>query len=483
MNLQHAHKAIAGSLSERLDLKSKQNSKLLMALPSFVSIPAVRLLTAQHLERWLQSPALSAQARTLFAATVQNMSNVDPPLPEDIQAIDSIMEMKPKANQLNMHVENVTKIAKRIPSGTVARHIFLRILREELVIMESGTHPASPTQPMKMMSEVYGAFPPKLACEGLAIAFLTLLAERVHENDDMNSVTTRERQLRMKRIRLLLRNVASALSSTFDGCGLLESMLSFDVNSNSWSLDDEEDKARLMYECATLLVPSPPLDDPNLSSHRGQRNAQRRTSEEKSEADVVTLQENLIKVRKLLLDWCCTEYAQQWQARNMEQEHDNQVKKSRKRKKKEEEVPTGAGTSDYCSALDGEEGTSNRFADFINVMRCVLFMNGADSTVLREFLYPGDSAEAVELEWRDNQYRIQQCYEYGSDLNDEMLRIVLNSAVHSGGEMDPSLALCLIENLFESCNKDKKARLQIYDKSSVWELYRLVEYYTDSLAS
>ena len=177
INLEYAQKAIVTALSERLDIKSKQNSKLLMALPSFVCIPAIRRLTASHLERWLQSPALSGQARALFAATVQNMRNVDPSLPDDIEAIDSIMEMRLKANQLNMYIENVTEIAKRIPSVTAARHIFLRILREELAIMESGTHPPLPTEPMKLMNAVYGALPSSLACEGLAIAFLTLLAE------------------------------------------------------------------------------------------------------------------------------------------------------------------------------------------------------------------------------------------------------------------------------------------------------------------
>jgi len=474
VNLEHAQKAIATALTERLDIKTKQNSKLLMALPSFVCIPAVRRLTTRHLERWLQSPALSGQARALFAVTVQQMRNVDPPLSDDIEAIESIMDMRLKANQLNMHIENVTEIAKRIPNVTVARHVFLRILREELAIMESGTHPPQPTEPMKMINAVYGAFPSNLACEGLAIAFLTLLAEPA-EQHDVSHLNERERQLRVKKVRSLLRNVASALSSKFDGCGLVESLLSFDVNAKAWSLEDEQDKARLLYECVTLLVPPPSVDDSNLR-HKGQQKLKRRQSDELSEEEIADLRSKLKRVRKLLLDWCCTEYAQQWQARNREQtEYEKRVKKSVKKRGKDDDIPAGAGIPDYSSALDGQGG-STKFTQCLDVMRCVLFMAGADSTALREFLYPGDPVEVSEAAWGESKYRIEQCYEHGTDLDDEMLWIILKSAALTDGGIDPAMALSLIENLFESCNKDRKAALHLTDPKLIWELYRLAEY-------
>jgi len=69
-------------------------------LPSFTAIPAVRRLIADNLERWLQSPALAGLARALFSATVSQMRNVDPPLVEDLRALDSILGMKLKANQV-----------------------------------------------------------------------------------------------------------------------------------------------------------------------------------------------------------------------------------------------------------------------------------------------------------------------------------------------------------------------------------------------
>eukprot|EP00980_Cylindrotheca_fusiformis_P019889 scaffold7000_cov132-Cylindrotheca_fusiformis.AAC.2 len=101
VNLEHAHGAIAQSLHDRLDVKSKQNSGLLQTLPLFTSIPSVRRLVTSSLERWLQSPALAGLARNLFSTTVNMMTNVDPPLPDDLEAIDNILAMRLKANQVS----------------------------------------------------------------------------------------------------------------------------------------------------------------------------------------------------------------------------------------------------------------------------------------------------------------------------------------------------------------------------------------------
>jgi hypothetical protein len=60
-----AHDLVAQSLSGRLDVKSKQNSGLLQTLIMFTTIPQVRQLVAENLERWLQSPAVSRPSRAL----------------------------------------------------------------------------------------------------------------------------------------------------------------------------------------------------------------------------------------------------------------------------------------------------------------------------------------------------------------------------------------------------------------------------------
>jgi integrator complex subunit 1 len=59
-------------------------------------------MVAENLEKWLQSPALAGLARNLFASTVQNMKNIDPPLEADLRAVDSILDMRLKANQVSV---------------------------------------------------------------------------------------------------------------------------------------------------------------------------------------------------------------------------------------------------------------------------------------------------------------------------------------------------------------------------------------------
>ena len=100
VNREAAQDEISAVLSERLDAKAKQNSALLQSLHSFTSIPGIRSLLAGNLDRWLQSPGLSGLARTLFTATVKHMENVEPPYPADLDAIQKILAMRLKANQV-----------------------------------------------------------------------------------------------------------------------------------------------------------------------------------------------------------------------------------------------------------------------------------------------------------------------------------------------------------------------------------------------
>jgi integrator complex subunit 1 len=101
MNLECAQSIIVTCLSERIDIKSKQNSGLLFNLPAFATLPGVRYLIAENLEKWLQSPALAGLARNLFSCTVNHMPCIDPPHRDDLRAIESIIQMKLKANQVS----------------------------------------------------------------------------------------------------------------------------------------------------------------------------------------------------------------------------------------------------------------------------------------------------------------------------------------------------------------------------------------------
>ncbi len=100
-----ASKMLGDSLRERLDMKVKQNWGLLSTLPDFVVNATVRKITSSHLEKWLQSPALSGLARNLLSAVVENIGNAGvgyPPLEEDVETISNILSMKLKSNQVRI---------------------------------------------------------------------------------------------------------------------------------------------------------------------------------------------------------------------------------------------------------------------------------------------------------------------------------------------------------------------------------------------
>ena len=69
-------------------------------LLDFVSDPTVRELASSHLEKWLQSPALSTLARSLFSSIVRELKNTEPPLPEDVKCIQNLLKMNLKTNQV-----------------------------------------------------------------------------------------------------------------------------------------------------------------------------------------------------------------------------------------------------------------------------------------------------------------------------------------------------------------------------------------------
>lgn len=99
-NLDLAYECISDALEFRLGSKSKQNSRLLQALPRFLCIPRIRCLSSRHLDRWLQSPALAALARSLLAQMTKSLTRADPPLPDDVEVVDNLLKMKLKPNQV-----------------------------------------------------------------------------------------------------------------------------------------------------------------------------------------------------------------------------------------------------------------------------------------------------------------------------------------------------------------------------------------------
>ena len=462
VNQNAAFGAIEKAMEERLEVKSKQNSRLLQSLPAFCVVPGVRKLAAQNLAKWLQSPALSGGARTLFTSIVNQLQNIDPPLPEDLGAVDAILEMQLKANQLNMHIENVTRIAKRIPTASISRHMFLKLLRIELSGMDDSNQS---TEHMQMISTVNTALDSSsLSNDGIAAALLTLLAS------PNKKLTRPERDSLVRKLRMLLRRIASNLGNSFDGCGLLESLLSFDVDAASWTARDEEDRGRMLVECVSLLVPKP-TNQADVPVGRG-KNARKQFVPKLENGftvdEIKALSVKLRRARKLLISWACSDYSPLWQSENS-----NKTSFSGNSRKGKQEEPIGAGAPNFTSVLDNNSMLKDK-SSCPDAVKCALFMIDPESDTMREFLFPEGVPENMDLSKSDELFRIKQCHRYGTDLDDEMLKIIVGSAQEDGIGMHS--ALSLMEHLFECCKKGRKASLYLTDASIVWEMYKLVEY-------
>lgn len=452
-NRDAAQDVVSDALSERLDSKAKQNSALLQTLHSFASIPAIRSLVAGNLEKWLQSPGLSSLGRTLFTAIVKHIKNVDPPHPADLEAIKKILAMRLKANQLSAHIENVTAIATTIPTATVAREIYHQLLSEVLATMGRGAN-ASASDELKMVVAVYSALPKGLSSDGIAASLLLLIGSSV-ESVSANQTQLERKQL-IKRLKHILRLIAQKVGANFDVCKLLESLLAYNIKDEAWTVQDEEDRARLVFECIILLVPAPPQD----SSRNPTKINRKGATVPVLETDA--LKGKLTTARKLVLSWFCTDFGPQF-ATTPAKSNDN-------------EAGAGAGIPDYESALGGI-CDKKRLPDWLKTARCLLFMEGGDSPVMQRFVR-GSSAGLDDNDpaWQDEKYRIDQCCEHGCDFDDEMMGTILKSASLETGGISSEMALTLLEHLFECCSIHRGGSLNITDMMLAWELYSLVVY-------
>lgn len=471
INLEKAHELITVCFCDRLDVKSKQNSSLLHCLPSFTSIPGVRCLIAANLEKWLQSPALAGLARTLFSSTVNNMKNVDPPLPEDLQAIDSFIGMRLKANQvttvarlvryfcadtqcltslflitvlplqLNVHIANITAIAKRIPVASVANHIYSKLLFE--LVNQNNVSAGMNTDQLKMIGAIHRAISPQVSYDALAAALLVLL---VTPAGDAVLVTPRtDRDHLIKKLRSIIRALASHLGPSFLGCLLVDALLSFDVKTDSWSAQDEEDKARLMFQCVTISV-SPFVESQANGSML-------------SENDVFSLKESLNAARKLVLTWCCIEYGPHYSSKGQLKLHDY-----------------------FCSVLGPRSKGEEIIPPWLNTMRCLLFLEGAESPQIKQFMIPGGASAGDDADWEEELPRIRLCCEYGGDLHNDLAWIVLKSTSIPQG-IDSEMSIQLLEHLFQNCGRNRQGSSIVSDPHLVWELYNLVKYTPDSIVA
>ena len=298
---------------------------------------------------------------------------------------------------------------------------------------------------LKMFSAVHQSIPEHISYESLAATLLTMLLSGKREGEG-----EAHRTATLKRLRYIIRMLATELHPGFDGCLLMEAILSFDVSGD---VDDEEDKARLMFQCVTMHAAFA-----SGTTHEG-RKPRQAVRNGLAPSAIMHVRKCLAAARKTLLRWCCTDYGPRCGATTADGESSSG-----------DDTEVGAGTPDYHSVL-GPASDEEKIPSWLNTMRCLLFLEDADSPLMKKFFMSAD-----EIEWEEELTRIRICCDHGSSLDDSMIWIIVKACGSRKHSLYPKVAIELIENLFECCSNGRSGTLEVSDPTIVWELFNLVQY-------
>lgn len=395
-NVELMQEAISDAFEERLNSKSKQNSRLLQILPLFLQIPRVRVLASRHLERWLQSPALAGLARTLFAEIVKHVEKVDPPLFDDVEVVDNVLKLKLKANQLSIFIEHIAALVKTLPS--VAEQVFSHCVAQ-------GDSHESTKDKLHILKAVYVTLDRKTAAATLASSIVKLESEAIDLGSTRDDII-----LQYKDLHAHLCKVVDILEHSFDGFHFAKSIIDAKLGTSS-NITTAQHSSRLIMLCATLVTRrygEDIIEDEELSQFR----------------------QNMLQLRKSIMTWCmndlCTVYH-------------NRVKQEEERKCSDSQfehgaVVSGPGSADFSSGLDPHSklyssDQRSLFHDLMSIMRCLMFLRGPSSTDMN-FLF----GESSDLGYNKS---VEFCCTNGVDIDDELVSTDKTRVqfVHSKGQL------------------------------------------------
>lgn len=327
--------------------------------------------------------------------------------------------------QLNAHIDNISAIAKKLPFISVITHVYSS-LTKQLMTLSAVT---ATSDHLKMIAAIHRVVPPTLSYDAIASVLLMLLVNPYERNVNGAVPDKMDRFVNIQKIRKIVRVLAAVLGAAFDGTIMIQSLLSFKVNPTSWSRDDEEDKARLIFQCGTLAIGSSVND-----SRHPDNNSQTMT---------------IRAVLKLILTYCCTEYGPQFRCKGSLRMLDY--------------FPNGFGKLENESDLP----------PWLVTVKCLLFIEPPESTTMRRFiLYGSDTVDSMS-EWDEELPRIKACYQVGGGVYSDMIWILLKSTSFEPG-IDAEMAICLLETLLIRCSEKQPMSLNVHDPKIVWELYNLV---------
>lgn len=287
-----------------------------------------------------------------------------------------------------------------------------------------------------MVAATHRVVPPALSYDAIASVLLMLIVNDRNGTGETSSNSTADRYVKIQKLRGLIRVLAVVLGSFFDGRMLLQSLLSFNVDSKTWSRDDEEDKARLIFQCSTLAIGALIHDSGYPDSNR--------------EAVATTIR----SVLKITLTYCCNEYGPFFRCKGPLQMIDY-----------------------FHDGFGKRESNSGCTPIWLMTMRCLLFLEPPESTEMKRFFSCGTSNDTVHAtsEWEEELPRIKACHQLGGEVHSDLIWILLKSTSLASG-IDAEMAIRIVENLLIRCSEKQPIPLTVNDPKIIWELYNLVAF-------
>lgn len=266
--------------------------------------------------------------------------------------------------------------------------------------------------------------------------------------------------------------------------------------------------ARIVYECVTLIVPpSSQQLNSGLLPHRSLQSKSNRKDGfafrsndkhlSKDHQLAQLLSPKLLRVRKIILQWCLNSFATVLHNRKDRACNDPALVVGKKLKKKQairtksmnnSKMEEGAGAPDYSSVLDGIttlETSIMSSSFFMKTLRCLLFIEKPVTKDLSTFLalnFQYLESDRVSIS-EEKAYQIQVCCDYGVDIDNEVIRIILDAVGSPKSVIDASVAIFIIEQLFYQCRDGQHGVLRIDDYKIIWDLYNLTEYTPEHLTA
>lgn len=349
------------------------------------------------------------------------------------------------SNQLPMHIENITMIAKNVPTLKVAELIFTHCLQGECTSGSVSNALKPNDDHLRILRSAYAVLDKKLATTALASCVTTMMS-----SDQLENITS------------LLCTVVESLGTLHDGFLFVEAIIKYH-SGTSKTKSSINAAARLIFECTILVTRAiPSLQSSQAAARKTARGQLLYSFGDIGEEKLNGFRKSMLTLRKKILRWCSTDFCRVHYKSVAGEERDN----CSDTYYEQGCVTRGPGAPDFGSVLSGVERSDNSssFLRMMKLIRCILLLSPEE--IETSFSMTSEDGQVDQ----DRSKHVMFCCQYGADVDNEMMQIILSSP-----NMTPNTAVSLIESLIARCS-DNKDSVITCDVDTAWKMYSLAEY-------